>query len=128
CPHAGHRRGIATGGKVSKITISTVKPVRTGLRFCGHLKRMWFTADPPAAFKRTTNLISHLIDVASQVTALCLMQRHDLDEAPAGECAHDFGRPLAASERSDCNKWCTGRSCPAGRAMAPQIARSRRCH
>src|SRR5262249_35706843 len=39
----------------------------------------------------------------------------------AGECAHDFGRPLAASERSDCNKWCTGRSCPAGRAMAPQI-------
>ena len=28
------------------------------------------------------NLISHLIDVASQVTALCLMQRHDLHEAP----------------------------------------------
>jgi hypothetical protein len=83
CPHAAHRRGRATSGKVSKITISTVKPVRTGLRFCGHLTRMWFTAGPPAAFKRTTNLISHLIDVASQVTALCLMQRHDLDEAPA---------------------------------------------
>src|SRR5262249_36239621 len=62
-PHAGHRKGIATGGKVSKMIISVVRPVRTGLRFCGHLIRMWFTAgSSPAAFKRTTNLISHLID------------------------------------------------------------------
>src|SRR5262249_14060980 len=27
------------------MTISVVRPVRTGLRFCGHLIRMWFTAD-----------------------------------------------------------------------------------
>ena len=72
CPHAGHRRGRATGGKVSKMTISVVRPVRTGLRLCGHLIRMWFTADPSGRF--SVLLRSLPFAVAHKAVALYEMQ------------------------------------------------------
>src|SRR5215813_351823 len=61
CPHAAHRRGRATSGKVSKMTISVVRPVRTGLRFRGHLIRMSLTAEP-RLLQKDNELISHWFD------------------------------------------------------------------
>jgi hypothetical protein len=37
-------------------------------------------------------------------------------------------KKMAASARSDCNKWCGGRRSLAGRAMAHQSAEPKRCH
>jgi len=51
-PHAGHRRGRATGGKVSKMTISVVRPVGTGRFVCGHLITTSLTANPSTGIRR----------------------------------------------------------------------------
>src|SRR5262249_26409749 len=51
-PHAGHRRGRATGGKVSKMTISVIRPVGTGRFVCGHLITTSLTANPSTGIRR----------------------------------------------------------------------------
>ena len=43
CPQARHRKGTRTFGKVSRITISVVRPLGTGRFVCGHLTTMSLT-------------------------------------------------------------------------------------
>jgi hypothetical protein len=43
CPQARHRKGTRTSGRVSRTTISVVRPVGTGRFVCGHLITMSLT-------------------------------------------------------------------------------------